>query len=246
MFLRHSPPSQPHAHGNVLVIILVAVVLIAALSMTLMRSDVTDADAVSPEQAKIMGSQIMGQARSLEQAVKTLIGRGCSEQELNFDNTIVAGYTNAGAPSGNRCDIFHRDGAGLGWPNPPANSNDGSSWRMLAGNAVDGVATSDDGTCASGCIDLMAALPNVSLNVCKQLNALAGTTGFADTPPVDLVDFDGTIKIAGFSATDPGEPVLDVGTILSGRRSGCFEATNVSGAPAAAGSYWFYHVLLVR
>ncbi len=237
----HAPKSQ----GNVLLMILIAVVLVGALTMSIMRSDVTDADAVAPEQARILAAQTLSQARTLEQAVSTLISRGCSEQEINFENTVVAGYTNAGAPADDRCNVFERAGAGLVWPTPPGNANDGSSWRMLGGNAVSGVTRTDDGSCASGCIDLMAVLPNVTLNVCKQLNALTGVTDFSDPPPVDLSNFDGTTKIAGFSGSAVGEPVLDTGTLLSAKRTGCFEATNISGV-ASSGTYWFYHVLLVR
>lgn len=238
------PPTDAES-GNILIIILVAIALIGALTMTVMRSDVTDADAVAPEQAKIIAAQTMGQARTFEQAVKTLIARGCSEQEINFENTIVAGYTNGGAPADDHCDVFDRDGAGLAWSNPSANANDGSSWRLLAGNAVDGVTTTDDGACASGCIDLLAVLPNVTLNVCKQLNAIAKVTAASDAPPVDLGNFDATTKIAGFDAVAAGVAVLDTGALLSGKRTGCFEATNVDGAPAGD-TYWFYHVLLVR
>lgn len=248
----HSPSLLPPpkmggdgGDGNVLVIILVAIALLAALTMTIMRSDVTDADSVAPEQAKIIASQVMGQARTLEQAVSTLISKGCSEQEINFENTVVAGYTNADAPVDHTCDLFVRAGAGLSWPTPPKNANDESPWRMMAGNAVDGVTRTDDGACASGCIDLMAVLPNVGINVCKQLNTLAKTTAAADAPPVDLGNFDATTKIAGFNDTAVGVPVLDVGSVLSGAPSGCFEATNIDGV-AAGGTYWFYHVLLVR
>lgn len=231
--------------GNILLIILVAIALLAGLTMTLMRSDVTDADSVAPEQAKVIASQVMAQARGVEQAVQTLIQKGCSEQTISFENDIVAGYANAGAPADNSCHVFERAGAGLPWPTPPALANDGSAWRMLGGNAVGGVSLTDDGSCASGCIDLIAVLPNVTLSVCKQLNGLAGTTAATASPPVDAGDFDGTTKIAGFSSTAAGTAVLDGGSVLSGKRTGCFAATNVDGA-SAAGTYWFYHVLSVR
>jgi hypothetical protein len=231
--------------GNILVIILIAITLIAGLSMAVMRSDVTDADSVAPEQARVIATQIMSQARKLEESSKTLVAQGCSEQELNFENTIVAGYVNASAPSDDHCDVFKRAGAGLAWPTPPGNANDGSAWQMLAGNAVGGVTLTDDGACASGCIDLLAVLPNVGLSVCRQLNALAGVTAATADPPVDFGDFDGTTKIAGFDATAAGVALLDAGTLLSGKRTGCFEATTVDSIPVA-GTYWFYHVLVVR
>ena len=176
------PSLSTSESGNILVIILVAIALLAGLTMTLMRSDVTDADSVAPEQAKVIASQVMAQARGVEQAVQTLIQKGCSEQTISFENDIVAGYANAGAPADNSCHVFERAGAGLPWPTPPAQANDGSAWRMLGGNAVGGVSLTDDGSCASGCIDLIAVLPNVTLSVCKQLNGLAGTTAATASP----------------------------------------------------------------
>lgn len=231
--------------GNVLVMLLVAIALIAALTAALTRSDVFDTDSIAPEQAKILGSRVLAQARALEQATKTLIDRGCSEQQLSFENAVIAGYANADAPADDSCDIFEPEGAGLSFPAEVANANDGSAWRLMAGNAVGGLTQTDDGTCASGCIDLMAVLPNVTLAVCKQLNALAGVTVATASPPIDLANFDGTTKIAGFDATAAGEALLDAGNILSGRATGCFEATNISGA-SATGTYWFYHVVMVR
>lgn len=237
--------TRSSSNGNALFIVLIAIALLAALTMTLMRSDMTDTDSVSPEQAKVMASQIMGQARGFEQAVASLLQKGCSEQTISFENTLVAGYANADAPSDDSCHVFERAGAGLSWPSPPPSANDGSAWRMLGGNAVSGVTRSDDGTCASGCIDFLAVLPNVSLNVCKQLNALARTADASDAPPVDQGNFDGTTKIAGVNGTAVGEPVSDGGSVLSGKRTGCFEPTNVDSS-SAAGTYWFYHVMLVR
>jgi hypothetical protein len=128
-----------NARGNVLFILLIAIALIAALTMTVMRSDVSDVDSVAPEQARLLAGRILNQARTLEQAVTTLRSKGCSEQQLSFYTTLVAGYTNADAPVDKSCDIFEREGAGLSWPNPPDLSNDGSAWRMMAGNAVGGV-----------------------------------------------------------------------------------------------------------
>lgn len=239
------PPLSSTQSGNVLVIVLIAIALLAALTMTVMRSDVTDADSVAPEQAKIIASQVAAQARTLEQAVSTLITKGCSEQDISFENDVVTGYTNATAPADYTCHVFKRAGAGLSWPMPPANANDGSAWLLIAGNAVDGVTRTDDGTCVSGCIDLMAVLPNVGINVCKQLNALGQVTAATNDPPVDDSNFDASTKIAGFDATAVGVDVSDVGSVLSGKQSGCFEATNVDGV-ASGGTYWFYHVLLVR
>lgn len=238
-------PSFSRSRGNALVFILVAIALVAALTFSLMRSDATDADAIAPEQAKIMGGQILSQARSLEQAVKTLQARGCGEGGISFENSVIAGYANANAPADKSCHVFEREGTGLSWPLPSPHANDGSPWRILGGNAVGGVSQLDDPSgCTAGCIDPMAVLPNVTLTVCQQLNALSG---FAATPPVDTGDFDGTSKMtdAGFNATATGESVSAAGGGLTGRRSGCFQATAVNGVPVA-GAYWFYHVLIVR
>lgn len=237
----------PHfQRGNALFIILIAIALLASLTIVLTRSDVTDSDSVAPERARIMASQIMGQARNLEQTVKTMISRGCSEQQINFANPVVSGYTNPSAPADKSCDLFQSAGGGLTWPRPIANGNDGSDWIFLGNNSVGGVTLTDDGSCSAGCIDLIAALPNVTLDVCKQLNALAGVTSAATTPPTDAGNFDGTTKITTFSTTNVGEIILDAGNVLLGKPTGCFHPTQVSGAAAGADIYWFYHTLVIR
>ena len=243
--MKQSLNRNENASGNALFLILVAIALIAALTIAVTRSDVSDSDATAPEQARIKAGNILAQARNVEQAVQTLITRGCSEQTINFDNPIVAGYTNPDAPADDSCDIFQTAGAGLTWPEPIANANDGSDWMFLAGNAVGGVSMTDDGTCSSGCIDLIAVLPNVTEEVCQQVNILAGITSSATTPPVDTGNFEATTLIAGVDPAPIGEEILDAGNLLWGKRTGCFRPTNIDSAPASV-SYWVYHVLLVR
>jgi hypothetical protein len=92
---------------------------------------------------------------------------------------------------------------------------------------------------------LLAVVPNVTLAVCRQLNALTLGTSTTAAPPQEVGDFDGTTKIAGFNATATGELVSDAGSVMYGKRDACFQANNIDGA-SAVGTYWYYHVLLVR
>lgn len=236
--------------GNILILLLIAIALLAGLSMMVMRSGVLDADAVAPEQAKITAAQVMERARNVEQAVKNLLANGCSEQTLNFENPIVAGYANGNAPADDSCDVFKPAGGGLLWPDIPAQASTSGNWLIIADNAVGGLTQTDDGTCSSaGCIDPMIMLPNVPEAVCQQINILAGVTTGLTAPPVDAGNVNAAQKWVAMDALDAasaGTPLLDAGNVLKGRPTGCFDPTNVDGVGAGAGVYYFYHVLVTR
>ena len=102
--------------GNVLVYILIAVALLAALSFSFMRTSRAPGS-VPPERAKIAALDIIRYARSVEDAVKqVMLVNGCSEQEISFENNVVAGYDgNTFAPGDERCNIFSINGGGLTW-----------------------------------------------------------------------------------------------------------------------------------
>lgn len=241
--------SYPHrARGNALLLVLVAIALIAALTLAVTRSDVTDADSVTPEHARIVASNILSQARIIEETFKNLIARGCSEQNISFDNPVIdTDYDHADTPSDGSCSMFDQRGGGLTWPIPMAGANDGvQPWMFLAGNAINGLTQTDDGTCSSGCIDLMTALPNVPLAVCQQINILSGVTDHLIAPPLKTGDFNTLTKIAGFDATGIGNGMWANNQPLYGKRTGCFMPDELDGGPTTHEYYWFYHVILAR
>ena len=249
------------AQGNAFVIILIIIALMAALTITFTRMSDNTSD-VSQEQAQTIASQILRQGKTLENAVAGLTGKGCSINQLSFENSIVTGYTNAQSPSDKSCLLFNVAGAGLNFPTSPfVSSNSASIWHFSRTLAVPGIGADREtrvnstyGTCPStvpNCQDLIAVLPFVDLSVCKALNLLSGVTSTYETaPPKQLGVFPLTYKfnapstsptIENFSSlpfNSSGNIMTNVTTTYTNpfweKRSGCLETADDYRDPAGA------------
>ncbi|MCB1783915.1 MAG: hypothetical protein KDI13_07950 [Alphaproteobacteria bacterium] len=238
--------------GNALFFILIAVALLGLLTATLTRNSSTVDQAGDFEQTRISASKILNTAKSIENAVQELQSRGCSENDISFENTTVSGYTNAGSPSDGSCSVFETNGTGLTYQTPKtgwldtsksAQSNYGE-WVFTANNYVVGVGTGTDtsGDATPSNKDLIVILPYISSTLCAAVNDLVGVTNPSGAPPTNVTTSGLTPKYTGtFSA---GDHIKDTsGTdALNGKESGCFEG----GGIPASGTYHFYQVLIAR
>ncbi|MCK6418113.1 MAG: hypothetical protein L6Q57_04135 [Alphaproteobacteria bacterium] len=228
-----SDPSSAIRHpssesGSIFLMILIGVVLFAALAFTLtrsMRSQTTSS--LTGRQAEIAASDILTYAQRVQNAVERVRRHNCSENDISFENDVVAGYTHAVAPP-DRCKIFHAQGGALGWQDPPAGVNDGSAWFFSDNNRFTG--HGDDAI-----NDLALFLPNLDYGVCMALNEGLGIDLAAD-PPVSADAPDVTTKATGLftaSTTDIGPGTAG----FSAFPSGCF---------SNGGAYYFFNVLMAR
>ncbi len=242
------PPSGASQAGNVLVYILLAIVLLAALSFVIsrgMRSGGTSA--VADHQAGAYAAEILGYANQVKTAVVKLSLRGCGQDELNFDNTVVAGYTNAGAPADQTCDVFAPPGGTIAWATPSSVLNDGTPW-FYTGVAV---VHNDHGVYSNAVAanaDLTMMLFGLPQNVCTQINKRLGLVGI----PVDdsaygaMTKFTGTYAatedINGLPEASQPSPCASPSTALNfcGRDAGCFREES------GGERYIFFQVLLRR
>lgn len=221
--------------GNVLVIILIAVILLAALSFAVTKGGQGGAgkSLLSEGDAKIATTQILKYAVSIENAVKRLqLVNGCSENEISFENSVATGYTNTTpSPTDKSCHIFDINGGGLTWQ-VPSNINDGSEWFYTDTNI------SDVGISGA---DLIMTLPNISRGLCLEINEQVNLLPTLGEPPQDnAVAYDNN----KFTGTFPSNKVLrdDGNDTINGHVTGCFEG----GSTPASGTYHFYHAIIVR
>lgn len=107
--------------GNALWLILIAIFLLGGLTVLLSRAGNQTEDTGSGEKTQIVASEVLRYGADIETAIKTLLGRGCSENEIslwhdsngdNLENSADANY-NSDAPTDHSCHVFHVDGAGL-------------------------------------------------------------------------------------------------------------------------------------
>jgi hypothetical protein len=181
---------SPHSHmsqrGNVLFMILIAVVLIGLLTAALQSGNNTESAQIDDETLAIRISEVGRTGAELERAVQYVLQNGTSETDIRFSHVDApSAYADSLAPVS--AQIFNKSGGGAAYPAPPPGINDGSKWEFYGGTAIPGMGTSAP--------DLVAVLPNVTDSFCSALNAKLGQNA-----PVD----NGTTPASG---TNPGSCV---------------------------------------
>lgn len=224
--------------GNVLWFILVAVLLLGALTMVLTRSGSTVDQSGDVEQARVKATQIMRYGKSIEAAIQQMKLRGISENDISFENSTTAtSYMNANC-SVDECKVFNVNGGGLTYTDPPSGVNDGSEWIFTGANNVGTTAGPVGTTAARSGNDLVMLLPEAKESLCIQINRDldVGTAGTlpADATGIATTAFTGTF-VSALNLID-GDPTPFE---LDRESGGCFTDTN-------AGVTYFYYVLLAR
>lgn len=236
--------------GNVLFIILLAIVLIGALTAAIQSSNRSEGSNIDAETLVIRASEVQRYASELERAVTYIMQNGKSESDIRFAHPDApSDYGDLSADTDPSDQVFHVDGGAANYRAPPGGINDGSGWEFYAGTHLPGMGTSSRA-------ELIAVLPNVTQAFCEKINALNGQTGSpADTGA-------GTA-----SGADPGA-CLNIGasgrfgdsrqfyTTINSVDETSFEQDPNTGAARPApqacvqcdigSAYHFYHVLLAR
>lgn len=242
--------------GSILLWVLIAVALLGYLTFTFTQNTRSNTTDLTKEKTQLLVSEITAYAQQIRSGVQSLLISGCLETEINFDNPIVAGYTNAGAPGDGSCDVFSGSGANLNYQRPNLNALDFNQsghalygqWYFPEGTCVKGLGTGGD-TCWTDADnsneDLVLILPFVSKTTCIALNnALGIGTPDADPPedtgrawPDPHPKFTGTF-VDGNRIDSEASTASDI----IGKPSGCIEGdTN-----PPAGTYHYYLSLITR
>lgn len=237
-----------HQSGNALWFILIAIGLLGLLTITFSRSSKNN-DSGDYEQTQIAASEILRYAKSLENAVQTLLAKGCSENEISFENNVVAGYTNSNSPAENSCHVFRSAGAGMTYQEPKDQWLDSSQtassgygeWFFSGQSRVIEVGT-DCTSSAPQCRELSIVLPFLDLDICLSINTQNDINNPSDEPPQDsgtAFTYDDTHKFTGTNFF--GNAINPTGNQLHGKYHGCFK-----GDSDPSGGYHFYKVLHAR
>lgn len=196
--------------GNVLWFILLAVALLGLLTYVLSRSSSSVNQTGDVEQQRIKASQILRHIKGIESSVQRLMLGGCGENEINFDNNLIAGYDNTRAPDDGSCDVFGAAGAGVEAQDMREQSRPGTDPFYVTGHtAVSGV--EDDGRA-----ELLFMIP-VSKTLCTTMNKDLDIS----TDDADITNDENILSGAKFAGTYTlGTDLID-STALQGRTSGC-------------------------
>lgn len=222
--------------GNALWFILLAIALLAALTVTITRGSDTSEQSGDVERQRVLASDTLRYAKSVEQAIEQMRQRGVSESDISFENSFVGGYApHINCVADNGCKVFHVEGGGITFRS--ANTLvSGESWLFTGADSVAGVG--EDGTGATSSFDneLLMMLPDVSEGVCGRINTELGIAGI----PQDATKADVGTK---FTGSFPNGQVIEN---MGGEKTGCFEGTQDDGGASIAGKYYFYHTLIQR
>lgn len=103
--------------GNVLFLILLAIILFVALAQAVMHSLRGGGRDISDEQAQSYAAAITQYGALTANTVgRLMLVNDCKDNEISFQNDVVGNYTNTMTPPGNRCKVFHPAGGGMAWP----------------------------------------------------------------------------------------------------------------------------------
>ncbi len=232
-----SPLRNYAQRGNILFLILLAIILFVAMNYAVMSQRDGSKNA-SSEKVGSMTAQILQQAAMVEQTVQRLrVSGGCSDVQLSFANTInsPANYVNPNAPADKHCHVFDALGGGLANPIPPAGSQDltgRSAWYNVEGYVYNGSdAWVNVGTSAP---ELGMYLMDIRPEVCEALNVKLGIpmTTISDSD----ISFGNEFKgVYGTSLRDVGDEAPGVN--IRGFYMGCIKEGSRS---------HFFMVLLAR
>lgn len=235
--------------GNVLFLILIAVMLFAALTAAITKSE-QGGSSMTKERSLISASDYMSYASNIEKAVGRMLSQDISENQLSFstpnwlfnDGTRIetdAMFTSCTTAS---CKVFNPGGGGIeaktftdNQPASPAANDIKSGHAGVFSLKITGVGTAD--------YDLVLLIAVLDTDTCKAINNQLKIVNPGDHPPIDSWA-GATLYGGGF--TGPGnatDEIGDMATEVVGKSAGCVRRDS---GPYGASDNWFYQVLLPR
>jgi len=227
-------------NGNVLFIILIAVILFAALSFAISQSTRGGGGNMSKEDIELAASEILQHASTTRQGFERLRARGCSINQINFaNNTYVSidgslsAQVNTLSPPDGSCDMYSANGAGV-IPRilKSGYHSDTASCAAPAANFSPGVMiarvqpTPMQGTSSN---DLVLFSPGIREDVCRRINEkVAGNPIYPPgvTPGQNYLGYNLNAAV----------PISTVDPALQGFSEWCYEhSTAINGCSVTAG-----------
>ncbi len=245
-------PDHAHTHasrqesGNALWFILMAIVLLAALTIVISRSGSSVNQSGDVERERIAASDMMRTAKGIEQTVRQMQIRGLGESQISFDTSALSGYTNPNCDNSG-CKVYDKAGGGLTYSTPkPLWLDKGFSsvsgygeWVFTHDNCIAGVG-SGTSSCGTGNVDILIALPGIRKGICTQINRMLDLPA-GDNLPVESIGLTPWIGTISSTHTVLVGDNAD-GTALERASAGCYKITGGSWD----GAYVFYQTLFER
>jgi hypothetical protein len=251
----YPPKNAQKQEGNAIWFVLLAIALLAALTLAITHFSNTTEQTGNAELENIHASQILRIAKDWDQGVSQMQTREISVNDISFGSAGLSGYANPHCAT-RSCLLFASSGGGQIYSAPDTSwldSNNSASpyygqWIFTGKTCVQGVGDVNEsatvscgGDGDSGNEDLVALLPYVKESLCAELNILLGINNPGGMPPVNGGNiWDSSPEYLGAFADGVGIGASNAD--LFRKPSGCIGG---AGTPPT-GTYTFYHVLLPR
>lgn len=227
----HSSADHQGTQGSAIWFVLVAVALLAALTMTMTRSSDTIEQSGDVERARILASDLMRYTSGMKAAIDKMMVQGISESDLCFhtsdwgNNDYLGGVGDPCSDSdlGNTNHVFDVEGGAV----PFRTFDFVTAWLILGSHAV---------------LNLETAAPEliiqaqVSGSICREINILLNIPNPANDAPADVIQ-NVTPFIGAYTLAAPDNTIGDNAADLEAREAGCRKD---------GGNYFFYQVLIKR
>ncbi len=230
--------------GNVIFIILLAVVLIGALTVAIQRTGRPDGANIDKETLFIRVSEVQRYASELERAISfILVQNSKSESDIRFSHPNAhADYGDLSADGDPTDQVFHRLGGAAYYRAPPNGINDGSAWEFYAGTDLPQV--------GSDLADLVAVLPNVTQEFCEKINEVNQQSG---AQPIDTggaaasgIDPGSCVGVGALGRFDAAQQFYTTVNTTNEATFTVFPALQACVQCSLDNNYYFYHVILAR
>jgi hypothetical protein len=247
------PSSRRSESGNILFLVLVAVILFGALTYAVSGATRVNGSngGISDTNNEIHASQIIQYATYIQSTIERMHVNGTQDTDFCFDSQAWgnADY-NSAACSKPENQVFSAAGGGVLVEKPTPGINDGSPWYIAADVCVPGIGIYQGDDCNadndSSDEDIVMFLPNVSKQICIEINNKLGIQNPGGNPPKAGGNLWNTGMPKFIGAFADGTVINSGGSgdlsILRRQPYGCVEG---NGTPPA-GTYHYYHVLLGR
>jgi hypothetical protein len=218
----------PSERGNVLFLILIAVVLFAALSYAVTQSSRTGGGDAGREANLISSAEITQYPAAVKTAIVRIVINGVTYEELKFNPPSDFAGLGSALVEG----VFHPSGGAAAYSQSGSSSMDSDTpgtWYFNPNFEVLYIGTSSSASPDGN--DFIAFLPGVKTAVCDKLNEESnGITTIPVASAIASTDVD-ILYDDSFSDTIPNESAEIIGasagtTGLAGQPQGCFEASD--------------------
>lgn len=211
-------------NGNAIWFVLVAVALLAALTMAMTRSSDSVEQTGSVERLRLQASDLMRYTKGIQAGADRMILGGISESDLCFHDSGWGHNDYSGASCSDSANqVFGIQGGGLSW----RTYDFVTSWEIFGSHSVQNLETN---------APELIIQAQVSGALCREINTLLAIPNPGDEAPVDdiqnIARFTGSYTLAG-----PDNIIGDDAAELEGKMAGCRR----DGA-----NYYFYQVLIKR